>query len=233
MNVHTLRLKVSNAILVCGDRPILIDSGAPGDLDRLQQALKAHRVRIEDLAAIVHTHGHSDHVGTTAQLLARSNPAVLLHRADQPITEQGHNNTLHPTSMFGYVLRKFVNAPFEAFAPTIAIDAPMRLDNFGVGGQIVPLPGHTAGSAVVLLDDGQAVVGDLFRGGFMGGVLAPSIPKPHYFADDRPGVRRAIADILQHDISTFHVGHGGPIPAAKVRAKWADTPRRATTRAQT
>jgi hydroxyacylglutathione hydrolase len=45
---------------------------------------------------------------------------------------------------------------------------------------MVPVPGHTAGSCVVLLDDGDAVVGDLLRGGFAFARIRPHHPVRHF-----------------------------------------------------
>jgi hydroxyacylglutathione hydrolase len=227
-SVHTLRLKVSNAVLILGDRPILIDSGSPGDLPALERRLAEHRVQISDLAAIIHTHGHADHVGTTAALAERSAAArddalpIVLHSGDAAMAASGKNTRLKPTSPFAYVIRLFTNPPFDPFVPTTALTDSMRLDAFGVGGSVMAFPGHTPGSVVVLLDSGEAVVGDLFRGGFMGGALAPRIPKQHYFADDRAMVADSIRELLRHDISIFHVGHGGPIPGSALQRKWGN-----------
>jgi hydroxyacylglutathione hydrolase len=181
--VHTLRLKVSNAVLVLGDGPILIDSGAPGDLPVLERRLAEHRVRIDDLAAVIHTHGHADHVGTTAALAKRRAVTtdcalpIVMHAGDVAMAASGKNTLLKPTSPFAYVIRLFTNPPFDPFSPTTTTSESLRLDAFGVGATVTPYPGHTPGSVVVLLDSGEAVVGDLFRGGFMGGALAPRIPK--------------------------------------------------------
>jgi len=43
-------LSVSNAYLLLGGRPGLVDTGVPGEEARLAGALRAHRVAPEDLA---------------------------------------------------------------------------------------------------------------------------------------------------------------------------------------
>jgi hydroxyacylglutathione hydrolase len=54
---------------------------------------------------------------------------------------------------------------------------------------LVPVAGHTAGSCVVLLDDGDAVVGDQLRGGFAFARIRPHHPERHFFAEDVASVR--------------------------------------------
>jgi glyoxylase-like metal-dependent hydrolase (beta-lactamase superfamily II) len=74
---------------------------------------------------------------------------------------------------------------------------------------MVPVPGHTAGSCVVLLDDSDAVVGDLLRAGFAFGRIRRHHPLEHYFAEDVAGVRRALDLVLDHDPRQLYVGRGG------------------------
>jgi hydroxyacylglutathione hydrolase len=58
-----IRLSISNAFLVRGERPVLIDTGCPGDTDTLLRALAKEGVAVRDLSLILHTHGHRDHAG--------------------------------------------------------------------------------------------------------------------------------------------------------------------------
>jgi glyoxylase-like metal-dependent hydrolase (beta-lactamase superfamily II) len=37
-----IRCAISNCYLLLGERPVLVDTGAPGDLKRILSALKAH-----------------------------------------------------------------------------------------------------------------------------------------------------------------------------------------------
>jgi glyoxylase-like metal-dependent hydrolase (beta-lactamase superfamily II) len=45
-----------------------VDTGSPKDGDKLLKHIADHGVQGGDLALIVHTHGHSDHCGSTKQL---------------------------------------------------------------------------------------------------------------------------------------------------------------------
>jgi len=77
--VHPLRLRSSNAYLVVGTRPILVDTGSPGNAARIVAACAGAGVRIRDRALILHTHVHSDHFGSTAVLAAEAGCPVAYH----------------------------------------------------------------------------------------------------------------------------------------------------------
>ena len=64
--ITRIRLSISTAYLIRHERPVLVDTGAPGDLPRLTAALAAAGVAPADLALVIHTHGHADHVGSSA-----------------------------------------------------------------------------------------------------------------------------------------------------------------------
>jgi len=85
------------------------------------------------------------------------------------------------------ILRPLVRRTvFAGFTPQIQLDGPQRLDDYGVGAEMIPVGGHTPGSYVVLLDDGDAIVGDLIRGGFASDRIRPGHPLRHFFTEDRP-----------------------------------------------
>jgi hydroxyacylglutathione hydrolase len=50
---------------------------------------------------------------------------------------------------------------FDGVEPDILTDEGMDLLAFGVNGRIVHTPGHTAGSISLVLDSGEAFVGDI------------------------------------------------------------------------
>ena len=219
IKVITLPLSISNAYLLLGDRPVLVDAGAPKDGDRLVAALRQHRVRPKDLSLIALTHGHTDHTGAVGAVAVGGAP-VAIGAADTPLLRDGANGVLPPTGPAGLMLRPLVRrTTFAGFTPQIELEAPHRLDDYGVGAEMVPAGGHTPGSYVVLLDDGDAVVGDLIRGGFASGRIRPGYPLRHFFTEDRRSNRAAVQRVLDRDPSHIFAGHGGPLAATDVRRR--------------
>ena len=68
--IQQIPLGLSNAFLISGQRPVLVDSGRPKDAAKIVAALKRYNVAVEDLALILHTHGHWDHCGGTPSEVA-------------------------------------------------------------------------------------------------------------------------------------------------------------------
>jgi glyoxylase-like metal-dependent hydrolase (beta-lactamase superfamily II) len=218
--IHCFRLRVSNAYLVVGDRPILVDTGSRGDAARIEAGCAAAGVRMADLALILHTHVHSDHFGNTAHFAARIGCPVAYHEADAGLVAQGHNGRIRGVGLRGRLLAPLVSGvPFERAAADISPCEGMRLDEFGVAGAILHTPGHTAGSVSVMLDSGDAIIGDVIMGGYAGGAIWPSRPNFHYFADDLPGAMASLDRILTATSGRLFVGHGGPLHHQAVK-KW-------------
>ena len=217
--IITLPLSISNAYLLLGDRPVLIDVGAPKDAHRLVAALRQHSITPKDLSLIALTHGHTDHTGAVAAVAAGGAP-VAISATDAPLLQSGANGVLPPTGPAGVMLRPLVRrTTFTGFTPQIQLKGPQRLDDYGVGAEMIPVGGHTPGSFVVLLDDGDAVVGDLIRGGFASGRIRPGYPLRHFFTEDRAGNRAAVQRVLDHNPARILVGHGGPLATTDVRRR--------------
>jgi hypothetical protein len=51
-----LRLSLSNAYLIKGERPVLIDTGCPGDTARLLKMLEREQVKLEDRSFSITLH---------------------------------------------------------------------------------------------------------------------------------------------------------------------------------
>lgn len=199
---------ISNCYLLLGSKPVLVDTGAPGDLKRILSALRQHGLEPRDLGLILLTHGHSDHAGCAAELRRRSGAQVALHAADAPLVRAGRNGVLAPQDMLGRLVRPFVDEEFEAFEPDLAFREGLDLAPYGLRGQILPTPGHTPGSISVVLANGEALIGDVLRGSF----LWPNKARPHWFCNDPELNQRSIARLAREGLLRCHPGHFGSFP---------------------
>ncbi|HEX8833280.1 MAG TPA: MBL fold metallo-hydrolase [Abditibacteriaceae bacterium] len=213
--VIPIRLKTSNAYLIKGSKPVLVDTGSPHETPAIMKALEEHRIRPADLSLILHTHGHSDHCGNTCELKQLSRAPTAIHQADAHMLSRGINDPLIATSSMAKLIRPFVNRPFAGVEADIVIEREMDLDAYGIQGRIVFTPGHTSGSISIIVED-EAIVGDLMMGGYVGGMFCPGHPSYHYFADDIAGVRSSIRKILDYSPTRIYVGHGGPLKTRDV-----------------
>jgi hydroxyacylglutathione hydrolase len=216
-----IRLSISNAFVVQGERPVLIDTGCPGDTETLLKALAKAGVAVRDLSLILHTHGHRDHAGGTQRLKEMTAAPAAVHPADADMLRRGANRTLTPTNLTGRLIRPFVDRPFPTVEPDLLLEDGMDLRPYGLAGKVVATPGHTAGSVSVLLDTGEAVAGDLLVGGHLGGLLSPHIPGYPYFVEDMAALRESIGKLLSHSPSRVYVGHGGPLDPSDIPKRFA------------
>lgn len=206
-----IRLSISNAYLVKGQRPVLIDTGCPADHAKLVSVLTREGVAAGDLALILHTHGHRDHAGGTYQLKQMTRAPTAVHPGDADMLHKGANRPLIPTNWTGRLIRPFVDKPFPALQPDLLLEDGMDLKPYGIGGRVITTPGHTNGSVSILLEEGRAVAGDLLIGGYLGGLFAGHIPGYPYFAEDMEALRLSIKKLVAYAPSKLYVGHGGPL----------------------
>lgn len=218
VEVRLLRLRWSNAYLVHGDRTVLVDAGSPGDERVILAALGSLGRGRDGLAAIVLTHGHADHAGAAAALRDATDAPVLLARGDVPMVAAGSNVPLVPTGVEARLVQPFVPRAFPAFTPDEVVEATLDLAAHGIPATIRPLGGHTRGSSIVELPGGDVVVGDLLRGGRLGGRWRGTVPLTHYYEQEPAAVVQVVDAVLGGGARRLLVGHGGPLDARAVAA---------------
>lgn len=209
--VVRIPLRISNAYLVKGQQPVLIDTGSPGEEKKIIRALDEHRYSLRDLRLIIHTHAHVDHAGSTAALAALGGIPSLIHSRDYSNLLEGRNGRVKLHSFSGWLIRQFIMRNYPPAKADIIFEKKIDLSDFGIDAKLVHTPGHTPGSCSVVLNNGDAMVGDLIMGGLLGGYLNPELPTYHYFIDDRQLVHRSIKKLLDMGVERFFPGHGGPL----------------------
>jgi hydroxyacylglutathione hydrolase len=219
VSVGTVALSLSNVHVLIGGHVVLIDTGSPGDLDDLEAGLGKLGVHLNDISCAVVTHVHADHAGN-ARALQQRGITIIAGSGDLMRAINGDHGELHPTSFFArFFLKPLIPHRFDAFWPDVRVPESGQYDLHacGVDAEVVAMPGHTAGSLVVIAKGGElAFVGDLFRGGALAGYVHRSEPKEHFYQDDLGEAHARIRQLLAAGVETFLLGHGGPSTRADV-----------------
>ncbi len=196
----------ANAFLLVGERVVLVDSGSPGNEKRIFDTLERHGLTPKDLSLILLTHGHWDHLGSAQAIRVLSKAPVALHRADLELASAGQAK-LKPYGLGTALLEPYFSSKrFAPVTPDLILNGFETLKAYGVNAKLRATPGHTDGSVSVLLENGDAIIGDVLRGDFM----LENRPNWHFFYDDVDLVQSSIKTILDLKPERLFVGHGKP-----------------------
>jgi glyoxylase-like metal-dependent hydrolase (beta-lactamase superfamily II) len=99
---------------------------------------------------------------------------------------------------------------FVPLQPDIVIEDSFDLRPYGVEGKLVHTPGHSDCSISVLLDSGEAIIGDMI-------INSPFDGKPclALIANDVPKLIESLKELLK-SASVFYGGHSGPYSKEEV-----------------
>ena len=219
MEIIKIKLSFSNAYLVKDRKAMLVDAGAPNEADKILAAVKKAGVREQDIALLLHTHGHFDHAGSTAELKRRLGVPVAVHANDAFMLREGRNGEIKPRNLEARLIAALIPNSFERSEPDILIEQELSLGEFGVDARILFTPGHTRGSISIITDQ-DAIIGDVLMGGWLGGAWLGARPNYHYYIDDLEQLHASLKRIMDLKPARLHVGHGGPLSLAAVAARF-------------
>lgn len=201
---------------------ILVDTGTPGSEHKIARALRKQGRGFKDVSLIVVTHAHTDHAGSAARLRELTGAPILAHAGDIDYYERRKEMTYCVAHAWGplFLRSGLPTEPYRPFTPDILLTdgASLDLRPYGAEGTVRHTPGHTSGSISIELASGDALVGDLVASGvLLGGVIRTGRAIRPPFEDDPAAVSAQLVDMVDAGMTRFHMGHGGPLPAAEVR----------------
>ena len=219
--VTQISLGWTNAFVIRGKRPVLVDTGFPGSAPRIIDKLHTYGVDPEWLSLIIITHGHADHFGSAADIKRHTGAPVAVHKLDADALINGEDLSLKPTGFIGRTLMPMLERRGPAKAPPvkpdILIGEEMDLKKYGVDGKVIHTPGHTPGSVSVILPSGEFIVGDLI----MKGMLRFWQPNYPLFADNMKQIDKSLKLLMRQKPTKFYCTHGGPFTPESVQQKFA------------
>ena len=217
--IHPIRMAFETIYVLRGEGAILIDAGEPSKLAEFERGIAEASIQAEEIRLIVLTHGHWDHIGSAADIQALTGAKVLMHQKDLHFLTD-----VSPSPPSGFTTwGKILVTLFKLYAPydripgfevdIVAGEEEIPLHEYGIPGTVIPTPGHTWGSVSVLLESGEAFVGDLAMN------MAPTRfgPGLPIIGDDIELVKASWRKVLDRGGTTIYPGHGKPFPAEVMR----------------
>jgi glyoxylase-like metal-dependent hydrolase (beta-lactamase superfamily II) len=208
-----------NAFLIKGERSILVDTGNPGDKQKILDALSSNGVTPKNISLIIITHCHSDHFGNIAALKEQTGAEVAIHKSEADALTKGVNAEICPVGIKGHIFKfliSFRKAKITGVKPDILIDRELALETFGVQGKVISTPGHTQGSISVVLASGDVIISDLLMA-FTG--RAPNYP---IFAQDMSQVKKSLQLIMEYKPKKIYASHGGLFDPNAILSRFAN-----------
>ena len=166
--VHRIEDAYTNWYIVDGgDGLTVIDAGVPTSWHSFGTALRRLGKTLDDVRALVLTHGHFDHVGFADRLREHTGIPVWVHADDIPLTRNPRRYA-HERARSLYFVTQVQALPIvfsllraRAWWPRpIASARPFERDVLPVPGapRVVPTPGHTLGHCALHLADRDCLI---------------------------------------------------------------------------
>jgi len=219
LSIHPIKLGVACCYVIRAEGTILIDGGAPKQARNFMKGIETLSIKPQEIQLIVITHGHWDHIGSTKEIKEITGAKIALHRNEKDWLEKSLKPLPPAVTPWGHIFAKIM----AMFVPLIHVpaadvdvvlgDEELSLADYGIPGRIIPTPGHSMGSVSVLLETGDAFVGDLAMNG-LPMRIGPGLP---IFAEDLQKVKESWQLLLDRGAKTVYPAHGKPFSADAIR----------------
>lgn len=204
-DIHTIpKVRGSNAYLVKSDDGIVVvDTGLPGNADKILSYVESIGCRPSDIKTIVLTHSDLDHVGSVARLKEKTNARIAIHEADAPRLS-GEKEWRTAKGMSGMLLR--VIGIFMRFT-RVKADVLLADSDIVDGLTVIHTPGHSDGSICLYLPSRALFVGDAL---LTNGKRTLTLPRKSMCTDANQA-KESIKRLSELNYPLLLPGHGLPI----------------------
>ncbi len=182
---------------------LIVDTGLPGQEDKILNYLKRQHIQPSAVAFIVLTHADLDHIGCVKALKAATGAKIAIHPADASVLtgQQAFktiNNFFKPA-----VKLLFSLIPYQPVEPDILLEDGANLGRW----QIIHTPGHTPGSICLFQNGKCLLVGDALRTSWQ----ANPRPTSSRICLDLAQARQSLIKISELNYRVLLPGHGALI----------------------
>lgn len=180
-------LKYGNTKCYLINNKVMIDTDWAGTLQRFFKCINQENIVLKDIEYLLITHFHPDHMGI-AQELADLGIKIIVFEEQKDYIHYS-DNIFQKDNKINF---KSINDDNISILP--CTDSRRLLESVGVFGEILHTPGHSEDSISIILDDGIAVVGDLY----------PLYSVPAY---NNKKLEKSWNNILSHNIHLIYYAH--------------------------
>lgn len=196
-----------NVFLLTERKLTLVDTGYNGGAGRIISEVSRLGYAPSDIANIVITHHHADHVGNLSELKRASQATVFAHPADAPyidgsLPQPGPARPRWLGRLPAPLLRLWSAQPA---AVDILVKDGDKLPILG-GTKVLHTPGHTPGSICLFLKPERLII----AGDVLNNRLGLGLPSKAFSTDMTQNIR-AIKRLAALDLKLACFGHGPPL----------------------
>lgn len=216
-----VKIKFVNAFLLdAGDGLTLIDTGIPGSVPTIREAVRSIGRDLADIRHILVTHCHSDHAGSLAELKRLTGAPAYMHPVDAALVREGRcMRPVRPApGLFPALFYRLMSRIAPRAIEAAEVDHEVHDGETMPGGlRAIHVPGHCAGQLAFLWPE-------------HGGVLLAADAAGHVFGltlspiyEDLDEGRRSLSRLAGLDFEVACFGHGKAIPTGasrRFRERW-------------